>query len=87
MKVLGSYNQQLSAALARAEQQWPALCTEADPEPTEQEVEEQRRTLLLAMIYLDQLQRLLGHPALADALHQERRPALSAPEKARDPTS
>ena len=70
MKVLGNYNQQLSAALARAEQQWPALCTNEDAEPTAREVEEQRRTLLLAMTYLDQLQRLLGRLA-APPVYQE----------------
>lgn len=74
MKVLGNYNQQLSAALVRAEQQWPALCTGKDVEPTEQEVEEQRRALLLAMTYLDQLQQLLGRQAASPAypVYQER---------------
>ena len=29
-KVRGNYNQQLTAVLARAVQQWPALCTDED---------------------------------------------------------
>lgn len=57
LKVLGNYNQQLAATLARAEQHWPALC--ADEVLTEAEIENRRRTLLLAITYLDQLQRLL----------------------------
>lgn len=63
LSVLGAYNQQLSAVLARAEQHWPALCAHEDNQLSEAELEERRRTLLLAMTYLDQLQQLLTHQA------------------------
>ncbi|MBC6613184.1 hypothetical protein H8B15_19840 [Hymenobacter sp. BT507] len=61
MTVLGDYNQQLSALLARAEQQWPALCAHENERLSEQKIEQRCRTLLLAMTYLDQLQQLLNH--------------------------
>ena len=63
LTVLGEYNQQLSALLVRAEQQWPTLCTQEDEQLSEQIIEERRRTLLLAMNYLDQLQQLLTYQA------------------------
>ena len=62
MQVLGGYNQQLSALLAHAEQQWPALCAEED-EPTAPEIEKRRQALLLALTYLDHLQQLLDRQA------------------------
>ena len=59
LSVLNSYNQQLTEALALAERAWPALHQEADETLTEAETEERRKTLFLAMVYLDQLQALL----------------------------
>ncbi len=53
LKVLGNYNQELAAVLACAEQQWPTLCADEDKLLSESEVKERRRTLLLAMAYLD----------------------------------
>lgn len=63
LKVLGNYNQELAAVLACAEQQWPRLCANEDELLSAPEVEERRRTLLLAMTYLNQLKQLLGRQA------------------------
>ena len=63
MQVLGTYNQELTSALARAQQQWPTLCASTNDSLPEQELEERRWTLLLAMAYLDQLNRLLCRQA------------------------
>lgn len=63
LAVLGNYNQQLSAILAQAEQHWPGLSVIEDRVFSEEEVEEQRRALLLAMAYLDQLKQLLNRHA------------------------
>ena len=66
MKVLGNYNRQLAVVLARAEQQWPTLCQQEKDSLTGPETEARRRTLLLAMTYLDELQRLLRCQANQD---------------------
>lgn len=85
-KILGSYNQQLTAVLASAEQHWPTLCADEDETLTDHEVAQRRRTLLLAMTYLDQMQQLLSGlaaPPAAPAFREQSRPARarSAPEE------
>lgn len=63
LTVLGNYNQRLSAVLDQAEQHWPSLCATEDELLPAEELEERRRALLLAMEYLEQLQRLLNRHA------------------------
>ncbi|MDJ0367778.1 hypothetical protein QMK33_21745 [Hymenobacter sp. H14-R3] len=63
LAVLGNYNQQLSATLTQAEERWSGLSIIEDKVLSEEEVEERRRTLLLAMAYLDQLKQLLNRHA------------------------
>ena len=47
--------------LMQAEHQWPSLCTVAEEVLFKDEIEERWWMLLLAMTYLDQLQRLLNY--------------------------
>ncbi|AMR29446.1 hypothetical protein A0257_21675 [Hymenobacter psoromatis] len=63
LAVLGNYNQQLSATLTQAEQRWSGLSAIEDKVLSKDEMEERRRTLLLAVAYLDKLKQLLSRHA------------------------
>ena len=60
LSVLGYYNQQLSATLLQAAQQWPNLYGVEDERLSEDEFEKRREALLTAMTYLEQLKKLLA---------------------------